>query len=75
MEISKLRPIPDGYCLEWDDTIWNVGHVFRWSPVYEMFLQCRNITVKPKQTLAEAFEAAYNHPMWNDYEVFFVKDF
>lgn len=53
----SLREPPAGYVEEYDDTIWNVGHVFRWSEVYEAWLDCSHqITVKPGQSLAEAYD-------------------
>ena len=69
------HPTPDGYTKEWDFTLWNVGHVFRWSDVYEAWLECGRCTVKPGQTLGEAFEAWADHPMWLDYAVFFAEGF
>jgi len=67
------RPVPDGYTEEWDSTTWNVGFIFRWSEVYEAWLDCTAMaTVKPGQSLCEAFEARMDGPMWNDYTIFFV---
>ena len=67
------RPVPDGYTEEWDDTVWNVGYVFQWSAVYEAWLDHRiRLTVKPGQSLCEAFEAHMDEPMWNEYTIFFV---
>ena len=69
------RPIPDGYQLEWDNTIWNVGYVFRWSNVYDDYLRCNRITVKPGESLAVAFQREVNEPLTLDLnrEVFFLK--
>jgi hypothetical protein len=68
------REIPDGFQLEWDNTTWNVGFVFIWSDVYECYLQQGQITVKPGDTLTEAFERVVGEPLFSDREVFFVKE-
>lgn len=69
------RPVPDGYTEEWDSTIWNVGHVFMWSDVYECWLDHDlMITVKPGQTLSEAYTAVTDEPLWKQYNVFFVDE-
>ena len=66
------RPVPDGYTEKWDSAIWNVGFVFRWSEVYEAWLGYSGmVTVKPGQTLCEAFEESVGEPMWNDFTIFF----
>jgi len=69
------RPIPEGYQLEWDNTIWNVGHVFRWSEFYRQYMVERfRITVRPGETLPEAWQREYDSPMGLDYEIFFRKE-
>ncbi len=68
------RDIPDGFTTEWDNTLWNVGHTFQWSEFYQQYMKAGSITVKPGQTLAEAFESVIGEPMWPDYEIFFVKE-
>ena len=69
------RPVPDGYTEKWDSTVWNVGWAFRWSEVYNDWLLVGRLTVKPGQSLSEAFEAWCGGPMWNDYTVLFVEGF
>ena len=69
------RPIPDGFQLDWDKETWNVGHAFMWSELYQQYIRTeKTITVKPGQTLPEAFEAAYGFSPGTDYEVFFVEE-
>jgi hypothetical protein len=76
MPNATTRPIPDGYTDQYDSIAWNVGHVFRWSDVYEAWLDCeRVVTVKPGMTPDEAFEARMDHPMWPDYSIFFAEGF
>ena len=74
MKPITQRPIPEGYTTEWDNTIWNVGIVFLWSDIFDDYLQSGRITVKPGDTLAEAFEREMNEPMWKEFEVFFVNE-
>jgi len=72
---SADRPVPDGWTAEWDFTIWNRGKVFRWSDVYEAWLDCEAwVTVKPNMTIEAAFEDRMDHPMWLDYSIFFVDE-
>lgn len=69
------KPVPDGYTVEWDNTIWNVGHIFRWSDLYEGWLNYEHrVTVKPGQGLGEVFEGATGEPMWLHYRIFFVNE-
>ena len=71
---ATTAPAPDGYTDEYDYTAWNVGHVFRWSDVYEAWLDCEvRLTVRPNMTIEHAFVARMNHPMWNAYAVFFAE--
>lgn len=65
------REIPDGMQLEWDSKTWNIGFAYRWSDVYECYLELGTLTVKPGQSLPEAWDARYDEPMWPDYEIFF----
>jgi hypothetical protein len=67
------REVPDGFTTEWDNTTWNVGFTFMWSDVYQGYLRCGQITVKPGDTLPEAWERVMNEPMWPEYEIFFVE--
>lgn len=72
----SMREPPDGFQEEWDRGLWNVGHVFRWSEVYSAWCDCQHrITVKPGQTLAEAYETAVDEPLWpGDMSVFFTAE-
>mgnify|MGYP006292889383 CR=1 FL=1 len=66
------RPVPDGWTDQWDSTLWNAGRVFRWSDVYEAWLDCQvSVTVKPLESIDTAFERRMDHPMYLDYAVFF----
>jgi hypothetical protein len=70
------RPVPDGYTEDYDCQLWNVGHVFRWSDVYEAWLDCEvRLSIKPNMTIGQAFAEQMDHPMWLDYSVFFVEGF
>jgi len=68
------RPCPAGYTTEWDSSIWNIGFTFQWSEFYQQYMREGSITIKPGQTLAEAFESVIGEPMWPEYEIFFVED-
>ncbi len=57
MTALTKRSIPDGFQIEWNSTVWNVGYVFQWSEFYEDYLDCNHrITIKPGETLPEAYE-------------------
>jgi hypothetical protein len=69
-----IRELPDGYTDQHDSNTWNVGHVFRWSNLYEDWLNCDVwLTVKPNVTIKDAYEDFMDEPMWPGYAVFFVK--
>ena len=69
------HPVPAGWTDEWDTTIWNVGWVFRWSPVFNGWVDQRiTLTVKPFETLGDAFERRMDHAMWLDYAIFFTDE-
>lgn len=68
------REIPDGFQLDWNSEIWNVGFVFIWSDVFDGYLRQGQITVKPGDTLSEAFERVVGEPLFSNREVFFVKE-
>jgi hypothetical protein len=71
--ITKREP-PEGYTEARDKSLWYVGHVFMWSDVYENWLSCGMCTVRPEQSIAEAYEAWADEPMWPDYNVFFPEE-
>ena len=72
MTAVSSRSVPDGFTGEWDSTIWNVGFVFRWSDVYEVWLDCNiSLTVKPGQALCEAFDDRMEGPPRPEYTIFF----
>jgi hypothetical protein len=79
MRVVMLLPTiaaPDGYTEEFDKSTWNVGHVFRYSAVYDAWLDCEiRLTVKPNVTIGEAFADFMGEPMWADYNIFFVEGF
>jgi hypothetical protein len=69
------RPIPNGCFAQWNCTIWNRGKVYRWSDVYEGWLDCEVwVSIKPFESISEAFERRMDHPMWLGYAVFFVDE-
>jgi len=65
--------IPDGYTDKWDPTTWNYGFVFRWSSVFEAWLEEGVCTVKPGWSLKQAYEAWAEEPYWTDYRIFFTE--
>lgn len=67
------RPIPDGFQLDWDTSIWNVGHVFQWSEVWKKFACIGTVTVKPNEDIAQSLERLDYDPLNSDIEVFFQK--
>ena len=56
------RPIPHGYKLEWDPTLWNVGYLFSWSEVFGAYVLQSNqmgggaVTVRPGETIGESLQ-------------------
>jgi len=69
------RDLPDGMKLDFDNTAWNIGHAYRWSEIYQSYMWYGTLTVKPGQSLAEAWDNRYDEPMWPDYEIFFDSEF
>lgn len=75
MKAITAREIPEGYALDWNVRLKaRLGHVFMWSEVYDCYLQEGIITVRPNDSLAEAFERVYDTPMWPEYEIFFLEE-
>lgn len=69
------RPVPFGFQEDWNATIWNVGHVFTWSPVFAQWIKTgAMVSVRPDQCIADAFCAAMGRKMDNDTTLFFVED-
>ena len=64
---------PEGFIEEWDNSIWNVGFVFRWSSVYEAWLADGMISVRPNDTLAQAWDRDRPNELFttNDFNIFF----
>lgn len=76
MANATTQPAPDGYTENYDSSLWNVGHVFSWSNVYEAWLDCSvRLSIKPDMPISEAFEERMDHPMWDEFAVFFVEGF
>ena len=74
MKPVTAREIPEGYQLDWNDQIWNVGYAFRWSEVYGCYLDEGRMSVRPGDSLPEAFERAFDMPYTSEYEIFFLKE-
>ena len=75
-EVTTRRELPDGYTDQHDSDLWNVGHVFLWSTVYEAWLDCGvRLSIKPNVSVRDAFEEHFDCPMWNDHAVFFDSEF
>ncbi len=64
---------PTGYVKDCNKEIWNVGHVFQWSPYHENWIRHGRITVKPGDTIAEAFERELGESMFPSHNVFFCE--
>jgi len=41
-----MKILPEGYTKDHDSTVWNIGFVFRYSDVYEDWLQDAVISVR-----------------------------
>lgn len=66
---------PDGYTEKWDNSIWNVGYVFWWSDFYGKWLDCdHRVTVKPGQTLIDAYPDGRVGLHSGEYGIFFYKE-
>ena len=72
--MSEVREVPEGFQLDWDKESWNVGHVFTWSEFYECYLKDGIITVRPNETLPEAYEREYDMPLMDkNVDIFFAE--
>ena len=71
------RTPPEGYTRSYNPDMWNVGHVFRWSNVYDCWLDCElRLTVKPQDTLQDAYFRVVDETLWRGVlEVFFNENF
>ena len=52
-----MNELPEGYTRTDDRTeIWRVGFVYRWSPVFEAWLDCcQLVSIRPGETGAESY--------------------
>jgi len=71
LPLVPFRQPPLGYTEDRDASVWNVGFVYRWSDVYDAWMESGRCTVKPDQTCREAFEDWAGHPMGLYYSIFF----
>ena len=67
------REIPHGFQLDWDTDIWNIWHAFDWSDVFNGWVDIGQITVRPGQSLPEAFVETSGVEMSKEIEIFFPK--
>lgn len=68
-----MNGVPNGYVKGWDQDTWNVGFMFRWSAYYGRWVDAQQfLTVKPGQTLVDAFRARTGRCMWPTDRIFFV---
>jgi len=74
MTLTKLRPVPAGFQASWDCKLWNVGFCFEWIELYGKFLERGTLTVKPNQTLSDAWEKQFNEKIPAGCEIFFVEE-
>lgn len=66
------RPIPDGYTLDYNPDIWNVGHVFRWAEFFGQYAKdTQLVSIAPNEKLAVAYERAFGEPQPTNVEIFF----
>lgn len=67
------RPVPDDYELgELRSSQWRVGCEFRWSEFYEAYLPTSyRFTVRPEETIGEAYERETGQPLPSGNEAFF----
>lgn len=67
-----LAVAPNGFQYDWDETIWNVGFVFKWSKFYnEWIMTYQRVSVPPKTSLAEVM-LKHNIPLFGEYDIFFA---
>ena len=66
------REIPNGYTLDWDKSIWNLGQVFVWSYAFDGYLLGPIITVRPNERLNDAYKRETKNNLTQDTEIFFV---
>jgi len=70
--MTEIKP-PAGFQRERDDKLWHVGFVFKWSDVFEKWLDCGwSISVKPGETVAAAWRRECGTDDLRDFDVFFV---
>jgi len=66
---------PQGFTKDYNREIWNVGHLFTYSFVFNCYVQHNErITVKPGETPSEAYERENNGSPLFTKEVFFVDE-
>jgi hypothetical protein len=68
-----IRPIPDGYTLCYNSSIWNVGFIFVWSEFYGSYIYDDRITIRPQQSLADAYMERIGQELQNNKEIFFIQ--
>ena len=65
------RAPPDGFQSNYNTKLWNAAHLFRWSEVYDCWLDCEyRFTVKPGETYGEAYFHEMGEPIPYEHEVF-----
>jgi hypothetical protein len=66
--------VPAGFQPSWNAKQWNVGFCFEWIELYGKFLERGTLTVKPGQTLPDAWKKQFNEKMSAECEIFFVEE-
>ena len=52
-----MNELPDGFVLtDKPSELWRVGFVYRWSEVFESWLDCcQLVSIRPEETVAESY--------------------
>ena len=73
---GEYHPLPYGYTRQINGKLWNVGHLFTWSPVYNLWVDERTtIGIKPDETFSQAYRRNFGEPLPHGVFVFFIKGF
>lgn len=58
------RQPPDGFMTHHNSMLWSAAHLFQWSKVYGKWIDLDYaLTVKPGETIAEAYDREVGGPM------------
>ena len=75
MTSVAMREAPDGMTYDYNESIWNVGHVYTWSNVFEGWLWTQiRLSIKPYENLTEAYQRETGQSLPLNTTIFFVKE-